>query len=487
MSSLRTSIDAPTDSPSMSLRGTDGAWPAVDRALPTNESRTRNVPGTVPMSISVFGLGYVGAVSLACLARDGHTVTGVDVDAAKVDRIRRRQSPIIEVGIQELMESVCASGRVHVGTDAVEAVQRTDVSFICVGTPPRANGSQDLSALKRLSTQLGEALRIKQKNGHVIVVRSTVQPGTVEEVVRPLIEEASGLRCGRDFFVCFQPEFLREGTSIHDYDHPPFTVVGADEETPFTVLQQLFGHLPCEFIRTSIRTAEMTKYACNAFHALKIVFANEIGRVGQALAVDPREVMRVLCMDRSLNISSAYLRPGFAFGGSCLPKDLRALLYVAKENDVDLPMLGGLLPSNRAHIDHAIALASTGRRCSVGLLGLAFKSGTDDLRESPMVELAEYFIGKGLRLKVYDPSVNLSRLVGANRRFIEESIPHIASLMSEDLEAVIRESEVIVANLKTPEIVEALARHSRPEQIVVDLTGLPNRTALNARYRGVCW
>lgn len=476
------------------LQGLDTPHRARDHLRPPLPVRGRSLihdfedeVGSTSMRVSVFGLGYVGTVSMACLARDGHGVVGVDVDSRKVEHLRARRSPIIEVGIQELIETVCSTSRVKVTTEALTAIEESDVSFVCVGTPAQANGSQDLSALRRLAAEIGEAFKALDKRGHVVVIRSTVQPGTVEEVIRPLIEEHSGLVCGEDFFVCFQPEFLREGTSIQDYDNPPFTVVGADEEVSVRALKNLFGHLPCRFVQTSIRTAEMLKYACNAFHALKVTFANEIGRMAQAVAVDPHEVMRVLCMDERLNISPAYLRPGFAFGGSCLPKDLRALLYLAKGNDVELPMLANLLPSNRAHIEHAISLAASGGRCSIALLGLAFKSGTDDLRESPMVALAEHFIGKGMKLKVYDPEVNLSRLVGANRRFIEESIPHIATLMSADLADVISGCDIVITALRTPEVTQALAAHSRPDQLLIDFVGLPDGHGFKGRYRGICW
>jgi GDP-mannose 6-dehydrogenase len=357
------------------------------------------------MDISIFGLGYVGAVSLACLARDGHHVVGVDVDQAKLDLISAGKTPVVEEGMVQLMSNAVASGRVSVTRDTRDAVMRTELSLICVGTPSAPNGSQDQGAMLRLANDLGLAMREK-KSPHVFVFRSTLVPGTVEDVLRPVIETESGKKEGVDFYVCFQPEFLREGTSIRDYDKPPFTVVGANASTPADRLRELFGHLPCEFITTSVRSAEMVKYCCNNFHALKITFANETARLCEALGVDPFEVMSLVCKDRQLNISPAYLKPGFAFGGSCLPKDLRATMHLAKMRDVDLPMHGGILPSNRSHIDHAIAkIAATGKR-RVGMIGLSFKVGTDDLRESPLVLLAEHFIGKGLSLLVYDPEVH---------------------------------------------------------------------------------
>lgn len=436
--------------------------------------------------ISIFGLGYVGAVSLACLARDGHEITGVDIDPTKLELLQNGQAPIVETGIQELMRAVMRGGSVKVTNDVRLAVLSSDISFVCVGTPPRRNGSQDLGAITRIAEQLGMALRDKDSR-HVIVIRSTVQPGTVEGIIQPTIEAASGLQAGRDFSLCFQPEFLREGTSIRDYDNPPFTVVGATDDYGAEVLRSVFGELPGEFVRTSIRTAEMLKYACNAFHALKVTFANEMGRLSQAMEVDPHEVMKLLCMDRQLNISSAYLRPGFAFGGSCLPKDLKALLHAARTNDVELPMLGSILASNSAHVDQAVerVLAHGGRR--VGLIGLSFKPGTDDLRESPLVTMAERLIGKGMQLQVFDPQVNIARLIGSNRRFIDEVIPHIASLMTTDLDQLVSESDILVVAMKSASVLDALARHTRPEQMLLDIVSLPDPAAQRASYQGVCW
>jgi GDP-mannose 6-dehydrogenase len=441
---------------------------------------------TVQRRISIFGLGYVGAVSLACLARDGHEMVGVDIDPNKLELLRKGQAPIVETGIQELTRNVMRDGKVQVTDSVRQAILATDISFVCVGTPASPNGNQDLTAIKRIAEQIGAVLREKDTR-HVIVIRSTVRPGTVEEVIQPVVEAASGLVAGRDFSLCFQPEFLREGTSIHDYDHPPLTLVGANDDYAVEVLRSIFGHLPCEFVSTSVRTAEMLKYACNAFHALKVTFANEIGRISQAVGVDPHEVMRLLCMDRQLNISPAYLRPGFAFGGSCLPKDLKALLYLAKSSDVELPMLSSILPSNAVHIEHAIERVLASGKRSIGMIGLSFKSGTDDLRESPLVIMAERFIGKGLQLCVYDPQVNVARLIGSNRRYIEETIPHIASLMTDDLSKLVREAEVLVVSMKTPEVLQALSAHTRPEQLLLDIAVLPDRTAHRAEYIGVCW
>jgi len=438
------------------------------------------------VNISIFGLGYVGAVSLACLARDGHRLFGVDVDQAKVDLIRAGKTPVVEEGMVQLMADVTASGRVTVTRDANEAIRDTELSLICVGTPSAANGSQDQSGVVRVAQELGAALRNKT-TPHVIVFRSTLVPGTVEEVLRPAIEAASGKKEGVDFHVCFQPEFLREGSSIKDYDKPPYTIVGANAEAPAIKLRRIFGHLPCEFYATSIRAAEMVKYCCNNFHALKITFANETARLCEALKIDPFEVMDLVCRDTQLNISKAYLRPGFAFGGSCLPKDLRATAHLAKMNDVEIPMLGAILSSNQHHVEHAIAKVLESGCRKIGMIGLSFKGGTDDLRESPLVFLAEHFIGKGLSVLVYDPEVHLSNLLGANRRFIDQRLPHIGSLIRGDISAVIAQSDLLVVGLTNASVAAALAEHVRPDQIVLDLARLPDRERVRGNYLGLCW
>jgi GDP-mannose 6-dehydrogenase len=438
------------------------------------------------MRISIFGLGYVGAVSLACLARDGHAVTGVDIDEAKLALIRSGKTPVVEEGMVELMARVSASGRVAVTADVHGAVQATELSFVCVGTPSAPNGSQDQSAVVRLTRDIGKALRDKAA-GHLVVFRSTVVPGTVDEVLRPILEQESGKTEGEDFHVCFQPEFLREGTSIRDYDKPPYTIVGARSEAGAAKLRELFGHLACEFHVTSIRAAEMLKYTCNNFHALKITFANETARLCEALGVDPFEVMDLVCKDKQLNISPAYLKPGFAFGGSCLPKDLRATMHIAKTKDVELPMHGSILASNRTHVELAIAkVLSTGKR-RVGMLGLAFKAGTDDLRESPLVLLAEQLIGKGIQLRIYDPEVHLSQLLGANRRFIEKHLPHIGSLLCPNLEEVVAASEVLVIGMNDRPTLDLLETRLTPEKVIIDLARISPGRKFDAQVTGLCW
>jgi len=438
------------------------------------------------MKISIFGLGYVGAVSLACLSRDGHDVIGVDIDRTKLDLIMAGKTPVVEEGMVDLMARVAVSGKVSVTLDAQRAVLDSEISLVCVGTPSAANGSQDQGAILRLADQIGRAIGGKPEP-HIVVFRSTLVPGTVEDVLRPIIEAKSGKKDGEGFYLCFQPEFLREGSSIRDYDKPPFTVVGANHAYPVERLRALFGQLPCKFVETSVRSAEMMKYCCNNFHALKITFANETARLCEALGVDAFEVMDLVCQDTQLNISTAYLKPGFAFGGSCLPKDLRATTYLAKMHDVDIPMLAGIMPSNRNHLDLAIQkLLDTGKR-KIGFIGLSFKTGTDDLRESPLVTLAEHLIGKGMQLSIYDPEVHLARLIGANRRYIETHLPHIGQLLRADIAEVIAESEVLVVGLAGADVSKALATQCRSDQFVLDLVNLPNQTAIRARVEGLCW
>lgn len=438
------------------------------------------------MKISIFGLGYVGAVSLACLSRDGHDVIGVDIDRTKLDLIMAGKTPVVEEGMVDLMARVAVSGKVAVTTDAQRAVLDSEISLVCVGTPSAANGSQDQGAILRLAEEIGRAIGEKRAP-HVVVFRSTLVPGTVENVLRPIIEAKSGKKDGEDFFLCFQPEFLREGSSIRDYDKPPFTVVGANHAYPIERLRALFGQLPCKFVETSVRSAEMMKYCCNNFHALKITFANETARLCEALGVDAFEVMDLVCQDTQLNISRAYLKPGFAFGGSCLPKDLRATTYLAKLHDVEIPMLAGIMPSNRNHLDLAMQkLLATGKR-KIGFIGLSFKTGTDDLRESPLVTLAEQLIGKGKWLSIYDPEVHLAQLMGANRSFIEKHLPHIGQMLRPDIEGVIDESEVLVVGLAGQTVFDILANRSRPDQILIDLVNLPNRAAIRAKVEGLCW
>lgn len=471
----------------LSSRGEEGAGGCLDiDDAETVAGGKLRAPDAARKRISIFGLGYVGAVSMACLARDGHRVIGVDIDNTKLQLIRDRKSPILEEGIQELMRDVVDSGRVTVTNDAADAILNSDITFVCVGTPSLANGSQDLTAILRLAEQIGAALAAKGQF-HTVVIRSTVQPGTVEEKIEPVLERASGRKSGVDFGLCFQPEFLREGSSIHDYDHPPYTIVGSNCAAAAESVRQVFQHLDVKFMVTNIRVAEALKMSCNAFHALKITFANEIGRLSQSLGIDSQEVMRLVCADTQLNISCAYLKPGFAFGGSCLPKDIRALTAIGKKNDVVLPMLSSLLASNRAHIDHAVDKILRLGRPRVGMLGLSFKTGTDDLRESPLVMVAKRLIGEGCELRIFDPEVQLSRLIGANRNYIDANLPHVGSLLCASLEEMLDPSEVILVGLQQAALNEALQARVRPDHHLIDLVSLPNRDLLRCIYEGICW
>ena len=438
------------------------------------------------MRVSVFGLGYVGSVSAASLAADGHEVVGVDVNADKVEAIHHGRSPIVEPGLSELLQQGVAARRVRATTSTADAVAATDLSLICVGTPSRRNGSLDLTYLLRVCQQIGEAIRDKPSY-HVVVVRSTVLPGTTHEHVIPALEAASGKTYGEGFGVSVNPEFLREGTALTDFRHPPFTLVGHNHAADAAPTLALYQHIDAPLLGTSIRVAEMMKYTSNAWHAVKVVFANEIGNLCKRVDVDSHEVMDIFCRDEKLNLSSYYLKPGFAFGGSCLPKDVRALQHRAQELDLDMPLINSILPSNRLQVQQAIdRIVDTGRK-RIGLLGLSFKAATDDLRESPMVILAEALLGKGCALAIYDPNVSLARLVGANRQYIEERIPHLSRHLCESMDDVIGGCEVIVVGNASPDVPEAITR-CRPDQIVIDLVRTPlDFSRVRAQYDGLCW
>jgi GDP-mannose 6-dehydrogenase len=436
-------------------------------------------------TVSVFGLGYVGCVSAACLAREGHAVVGVDVSRSKVDMVQSGTATIVEHGIGELVAEMVEAGRLTATTDVADAVARTQISLVCVGTPSQANGGLDLTYVRRVAADIGHALREKD-DWHVVVIRSTVLPGTTAEVVIPILEEASGKKVGRDFGISMNPEFLREGTSIKDFDDPPFTVIGADDERSASSVAALYQGLEAPVHVVSLAVAEMVKYACNSFHGLKVAFGNEIGSICKALSVDSHEVMRIFCEDRKLNISPTYLRPGFAFGGSCLPKDLRALSYRARQLDVETPVLAAALSSNEKQINRAYEMVrATGAR-RVGVLGLAFKAGTDDLRESPIVTLVERLIGKGMQLAIYDGHVSRANLIGSNREYIEKEIPHIWSLMRESVEEVVAFGDVVVIGNGTPEF-RGIQPSLRDGQMVVDLVRAFGSRTSDGAYQGVAW
>jgi GDP-mannose 6-dehydrogenase len=437
------------------------------------------------MKISVFGLGYVGCVSAACLASRGVQVTGVDINEAKVNAINSGRSPIVEPGIEDLISKAVCDGTLRATTDSIRAVNESDISFVCVGTPGKSNGSLDLTHVKRVCQQIGVALE-SAKRFHIVALRSTLLPGTTQELLVPQLEVYSGKREGLDFGVAVNPEFLREGTAIYDFDHPPFTLVGAAKEDTIEPLQKLYVGVKAPFIAGDLKEIEAVKYACNSFHALKVTFANEFGNILKRLGLDSHRVMEIFCKDNKLNLSPYYLKPGFAFGGSCLPKDLRALTYKAREMDVDVPVLNAIMTSNRLQVERAIDLVlDTGRR-SVGVLGLSFKPGTDDLRESPMIALIEALIGKGLSLSIYDREVELSRIFGANKDYLERVIPHISRLLKPSMDAVIQDSEVIVIGKQQEEFL-SLSDNLNNGRTIIDLVRLFDRAVGKKSYEGICW
>lgn len=437
------------------------------------------------MKICVLGLGYVGAVSAACLAQEGHEVIGIDPVQTKVDIINAGKSPIIEAGIGVIIKQQVAAGRLCATTDAAAAIPHSDILFICVGTPSLPNGGLDVKYVRRVCEQIGEVLR-DQDNAPIVAIRSTMLPGTMREVVIPTLEACSGKHAGSDFGVCINPEFLREGTAVYDYYHPPKTVIGELGKSSGDILVSLFAEMPGPVIRTDIETAEMVKYADNAWHALKVGFANEIGNLCKAVNVDAHRLMDIFCLDTKLNISPHYLKPGFAFGGSCLPKDLRALLHKAKTLDLSLPILDAILPSNRQQIDRGVrAVIDKGKR-KVGILGFSFKAGTDDLRESPVVELTERLIGKGYDLKIYDKSVKIASVHGANRDYILHHIPHISRLMVAEIDDVLAHADTIVIGNAEPEFSD-IAKRLVDGQNVIDLVRICDSRSVRGVYEGVCW
>jgi len=438
------------------------------------------------MRVSIFGLGYVGSVSAAAIAADGHEVIGVDVNADKVDTINAGRSPIVEPGLEALIEELVEGKRLRATTSPEEAVGDSEVSLVCVGTPSRKNGSLDLSYLARVVEQIGAAIARKSAY-HVVVIRSTVLPGTTHGVIIPALEAYSGKKYGEGFGVSVNPEFLREGTALRDFREPPLTLVGHNHAADAAGTTALYHSIDAPLISTSIRVAEMMKYTSNAWHAVKVCFANEIGNVCKRVGVDSHEVMDIFCRDDKLNLSPYYLKPGFAFGGSCLPKDVRALQYRAREVDLELPLINAILPSNRCQLQHAIdQILETGKK-RIGLLGFSFKAGTDDLRESPMVVLAEQLLGKGHEICIYDQNVSLARLVGSNKQYIEEQIPHLSRHLCTSIDELLARSEVIVVGNNAPEFRDALAR-TRADQIVIDLVRVPvDASAVKASYSGICW
>ncbi len=438
------------------------------------------------MKVSIFGLGYIGSVTAACLARDGHQVAGVDVNQQKVDLVAAGHAPVIETGLAELLAEAVEGGKLRATSDGQAAVRNSDVSMICVGTPSNGNGSLGLKYVRSVCREIGKALA-GQDNYHVVVVRSTVLPGTVRGQLVPILEETSGRRAGADFGVCMNPEFLREGSAIDDYYHPSQIVIGEYDQRSGAAVEDLYQAVEAPVVHAPIETAEMVKYVNNAFHATKVVFANEVGNLCKQHGIDGRKVMDIFCQDRRLNISPTYLKPGFAFGGSCLPKDLRALLYDAKQHDVEAPLLEAVMRSNEQQVARGVRLIEAAGRKKVGVLGLSFKAGTDDVRESPVVPLIETLVGRGYQLAVYDEKVVPSQLIGANKSFLDRELPHIASLMRSSLDEVVDESDVVVVT-NGSRAFHRVSHIVRAEQIVIDLADIRNGNGkIKGTYEGICW
>ncbi len=437
------------------------------------------------MKISIFGLGYVGAVSAGCLARDGHSVIGVDPYQPKVDLINAGQTPVIEADIGEIVATAVQTGTLRATNDVQEAVNDSDMSFICVGTPSLINGGLDLKYVRNVCEQIGVAL--KEKDGfHVVVARSTMLPGSMLDVVIPTLEESSGMIAGKDFGVCNNPEFLREGTAVYDFYNPPKTVIGETDTRSGDMLASIYKDMDAPLIKTDVKTAEMVKYSDNVWHALKVGFANEIGNISKAVGIDGHKVMEIFCQDTKLNLSPYYMKPGFAFGGSCLPKDVRALTYKAHSLDINVPILESIMVSNKCQIEKGLAMIMEKGNKDVGILGFSFKAGTDDLRESPLVEIIERLLGKGYNLKLYDRNVNLASLVGANRDYILNQIPHISKLMVQSIDEVLEQSGTIVIGNGDSEFSTVLDR-IRPGQVVIDLVRIGPDMSQEERYDGICW
>ncbi len=437
------------------------------------------------MRISIFGLGYVGAVSCGCFAKDGYNVIGVDISQTKVNLINQGQSPIIEDEIGEIIKQVVEEGKLRAIQDAQEAILNTDISLICVGTPSKPNGSLDLTYVERACEHSGQALK-KKNDYHIIVGRSTILPGTTKNLIIPTLEKHSGKKVGADLGVCFNPEFMREGTSVYDFYNPPKTVIGADDEKSANIVKELYKDLPAEIIITSIEVSEMVKYVDNNFHAMKITFANEIGTICKKLNIDSHKVMEIFCKDTKLNISPYYFNPGFAFGGSCLPKDIRALCYKSKSMDLETPLLNSLMESNRKQINRVVNQIVRIKKKKIGVLGFSFKAGTDDLRESPIVEVIETLLGKGYSIKLYDRNVNIARLIGANKKFIEEHIPHIAQLMCENMNEVVNHAEVLIIGNNADEFKDVLDKIGE-DKIIIDLVRIDKNKNSEGNYYGIAW
>lgn len=433
------------------------------------------------MNISIFGLGYVGCVGMGCLAAKGHKVVGVDVAGEKIRLINEGIPTIVEKDIDKLIADAHASGAIRATDDYVDAVLSTDISFLCVGTPSAANGHLDLTYIMQTAKEIGEALKQKE-SFHIVVIRSTVFPGTNAKVSQ-IIEEVSGKKAGEDFAVVSNPEFLREGTAVNDYLNPPLTVLGSSCEKAVEVMKDLYSSTGAPIEIVPIEVAEMIKYVNNSYHALKVVFANEVGAICSALGIDSHEVMRIFCMDKQLNISSYYFRPGFAYGGSCLPKDLKGLKTLSHDLYLDTPVLDSIDDSNRKHVSRCIAEIEKSGCRKIGFLGLSFKAGTDDMRNSPIVSVIEYLYGKGYEISIFDKNVSLSRLIGKNKSVISEKLPHLGRMLKDDLQEVCDNAEMLVISNK-----DDLFKTLKPaeNQKIFDLVRIKELEGLK-NYKGLCW
>jgi GDP-mannose 6-dehydrogenase len=438
------------------------------------------------MRLSVFGLGYVGAVSAACLADAGHHVIGVDPQQQKVDAINDGRTPVVEHGLQQLISASRAEGRLMATTDAATAVRESALALVCVGTPSRSNGDLDLTYLERVCRDIGEALRDRDRY-YVVVVRSTLLPGTAESLVVPTLEKTSGRMVGSDLGVCVMPEFLREGTAVADFLEPPKVVIGATDDRARREASAIAHTGGASLIQVDLAVAETVKYVDNAWHALKVAFANEIGTIAKHHDVDAHQVMDIFCVDDKLNLSAKYLRPGPAFGGSCLPKDVRALTYRARRMDVDVPVLDAILASNQRHLDRAFDLIAAQGSRRVGVLGLSFKAGTDDLRESPMVHIVERLIGKGYDVRIYDANVRLSQLAGANRAYLLTHLPHVSSLIVDTIDEVLAHADTVVVGTDSEEFRDILAKQDDRERAIVDFVRIDAGLEGEGFYHGICW
>jgi len=437
------------------------------------------------MKVAIFGLGYVGTVCAACFAEVEHEVLGVDVSPLKVEMVNEGRSPIVEPGLEEAMKAGAASGRIRATTNSAEGIAWADISLVCVGTPARENGSLNLEHVYGVCRQIGEALKARTEGYHVVTIRSTMLPGTLAEC-RAILEEHSGKKVGENFGLACNPEFLREGSALKDFRNPPYTLVGTGDERSAEALRQLYKHVDAPFYNTDIAVAEMIKYVNNSYHALKVAFGNEVGLLCKQLGIDSHQVMDFFCRDTKLNISPVYFRPGFAFGGSCLPKDLSAINYRARTFDVEVPVLANVLPSNRNHLKHGFKLITSQEKRRIGLLGLSFKAGTDDLRESPLVELVEMLLGKGYEVRIYDRNVNLAKLVGANKSYIENVIPHVSQLFVQSMDELLQFAECVVVGNGDLEFRSVMDR-VRAEQVVVDLVRIDPERVTGGNYHGICW